>query len=311
MRLEQLEYLVVVSKCRSLSDASKRLFITQQSLGKSIMNLETELGVPLLTRTSKGCYLTNEGTTVVAEAREILDRVESLRTRFTTCPEISSSLTIVCCPAAHSSILPAAIESFSSKYPQANVTVLAKDSYLIPDLHRRLSACEDETVIGVLNIPDRLADLNNKITDDLEFYPLAEDYWVACMNKRNPLADQTSLSLKTLMRESLVMEYPDYPEVGIDRATLECYSEFGAPNVKKIVDSDALYYAAIEQNNYVGFASHFFDSGEVPDRPDIIFKEFQPAIESHIGCLYKKSQRDNQHVKTFLKCMEEQIATKM
>ena len=61
MRLEQLEYLVTISKCSSLSEASDRLFITQQSLGKAIKDLEDELGVRLLVRSNKGCTLTSEG----------------------------------------------------------------------------------------------------------------------------------------------------------------------------------------------------------------------------------------------------------
>lgn len=72
MRLEQLEYLVVISKCKSLSEASKRLFITQQSLGKSITNLEKELGVTLLTRASRGCYLTKEGLETLEAAKKHL-----------------------------------------------------------------------------------------------------------------------------------------------------------------------------------------------------------------------------------------------
>ena len=49
---------MMIAKCSSLTEASERLFITQQSLGKAMKDLETELGTKLLLRTNRGCVLT-------------------------------------------------------------------------------------------------------------------------------------------------------------------------------------------------------------------------------------------------------------
>lgn len=38
----------MIAKCSSLTEASEQLFITQQSLGKAIKDLEIELGTRLL-----------------------------------------------------------------------------------------------------------------------------------------------------------------------------------------------------------------------------------------------------------------------
>ena len=233
MRLEQLEYLVVISKCKSLSEASKRLFITQQSLGKSITNLEKELGVTLLTRACRGCYLTKEGVEVLDAAKGILHQIDELKSRYNTCNSIAGDLIVLCCPAVHETVLPATIETLSHKMPQMKVTALAKDSFHIPDLHRRLSNCGDETVVGVLNIPDCNTEQKNKIDANQEFQPLADDYWVACINKSHPLATKTNITLKELFKEPLVIEYPDYPEVSIDHVTLSHFEQFGKPNIKK------------------------------------------------------------------------------
>ena len=75
MRIEQLEYLLMISKCASLTEASERLFITQQSLGKAIRDLENELGVQLLVRNNRGCTLTKEGYEALQQAKEILDKI--------------------------------------------------------------------------------------------------------------------------------------------------------------------------------------------------------------------------------------------
>lgn len=221
MRLEQLEYLVAISKCKSLSEASKRLFITQQSLGKSITNLEKELGVTLLTRASRGCYLTKEGLETLEAAKNILQQVDQLKGRFSVCPEITGDITVLCCPAVHETVLSGAIDELSRRAPHTNVMALAKDSFLIPDMHRRLSECSEGAVVSVLNVPDDNVLLKSKISDDLEFLPLVDDYWVTCMSKNHPLAMKTNLTLKSLFNEPLIIEYPDYPEAGIDRITLD------------------------------------------------------------------------------------------
>lgn len=173
MRLEQLEYLVVISKCKSLSEASKRLFITQQSLGKSITNLEKELGVTLLTRASRGCYLTKEGLEVLDAAKGILQQIDQLKGRFSVCPEITGDITVLCCPAVHETVLSGAIDELSRRAPHMNVMALAKDSFLIPDMHRRLSECSEGTIVSVLNVPDDNVLLKSKISDDLEFCRLS------------------------------------------------------------------------------------------------------------------------------------------
>ena len=61
MYLEQLEYLLEISKHKSIASASTMVHLTPQALSLSIKRLEEELQVPLLTRTSKGVFLTEEG----------------------------------------------------------------------------------------------------------------------------------------------------------------------------------------------------------------------------------------------------------
>lgn len=60
-RLDLYKIFCVVAKCKSLSKASKELYMTQPAVSQAVMNLEKELGIRLFTRTSKGVTLTNDG----------------------------------------------------------------------------------------------------------------------------------------------------------------------------------------------------------------------------------------------------------
>ena len=73
MRIEQLEYVVELSKNTSINQASKKLFISQQSLSESLNHLEAELGFSIFIRTKNGVKLTPTGKKFVNEAQEILD----------------------------------------------------------------------------------------------------------------------------------------------------------------------------------------------------------------------------------------------
>ena len=52
MTLQQLRYIVEVSKCSTISKAAQSLFLTQPTLSKAIKDLEEELGICILERGS-------------------------------------------------------------------------------------------------------------------------------------------------------------------------------------------------------------------------------------------------------------------
>ena len=72
MTLQQLRYVDGVATCGSLSEASRRLFVTQPTLTESIRGLEEELRIAIFSRSSRGVTLTREGEEFLASARQIL-----------------------------------------------------------------------------------------------------------------------------------------------------------------------------------------------------------------------------------------------
>lgn len=311
MRLEQLEYLVAISQSNSLNEASKRLYISQQSLGKAIKNLEDELNVPLLVRTHNGCYLTKEGREVVDDAKEILWRISDLKTRYNVCSEVSGDVIVLACPVVHEAIMPNVLKLFQQSVPHTKITVIEKDTLLIPDMHKRMASCSDNTVISVLNIPNCLSELKRAVGpgSGLVFRPIVNDYWVACLNKRHPLANAPNLTLKMLLNEWLVVEYPDYPEYGIDYATLDYYTEHGSLKVNKVVDSQELMYSSITNDNYVGFATYLYIAkSDIGKRyPDVVFRNFTPTIDSQFGCLFSEDVANSRLCSLFFSILESQM----
>ena len=52
MTLQQLKYVTTVAQTGTISDAAKKLFISQPSLTKAVRELEKEMGITIFERTN-------------------------------------------------------------------------------------------------------------------------------------------------------------------------------------------------------------------------------------------------------------------
>lgn len=80
MELRQLRYFVAVARERNFTRAAEQLHIAQPPLSRQVQQLEEELGVQLLVRTGRPLRLTDAGRVFHEQAREILARVEQMKT---------------------------------------------------------------------------------------------------------------------------------------------------------------------------------------------------------------------------------------
>ena len=74
MEFRELTAFVAIVEEGGLSAASRRLHISQPALSQTMNNLERELAVKLLVRSSTGVQPTEAGTTFLVEARAVLAR---------------------------------------------------------------------------------------------------------------------------------------------------------------------------------------------------------------------------------------------
>ena len=87
MELRHLRYFVAVAAALNFTRAAARLHLAQPALSRQVADLEEELGVDLLKRTSHGVRLTEEGKLFLEEARGLLKGAEeSIRNASTGAP---------------------------------------------------------------------------------------------------------------------------------------------------------------------------------------------------------------------------------
>lgn len=78
MRIEHLQFLVEIAKCRSISTAAKKLYISQTGLSAIVNSIEAELNIQIFRRTNKGTVLTPEGEESMEIIQDILQKNDEL-----------------------------------------------------------------------------------------------------------------------------------------------------------------------------------------------------------------------------------------
>jgi DNA-binding transcriptional LysR family regulator len=194
MQLKQLEYLVQVISCRSLSQAAKNLYLSQPALSMAIQSLERELGFQLLQRTNHGVEPTYMGERVYQDAQRLLSDFNSMEQNWAQLHRARSAFTgtvrIVCCapisPFLEKSVLP----DLKRAYPNLTVQAMESNQAYFADFFR---PCHVDFAIG----DDFSPDLSNSAAwakaHGLTVVPLCPDQWKLAISARNPLSARTKL----------------------------------------------------------------------------------------------------------------------
>ena len=82
MNLQNMEYLIEISNCGSISAAAKRLFVTQPYLSKVLRETEKEYGLTIFTRGKNGIIPTESGRLFLDMSRDLIEHAKHFKTTF-------------------------------------------------------------------------------------------------------------------------------------------------------------------------------------------------------------------------------------
>ena len=78
MTITQLRCFVEVAKELNYAKAAANLYISQPAVSRHVIALENDLGVTLFSRSRHNVALTSAGMRFYSEAKDILERIESI-----------------------------------------------------------------------------------------------------------------------------------------------------------------------------------------------------------------------------------------
>lgn len=204
MELRALRYLVATADAGSVTQAAARLRVAQPAVSRQLRALEHELGATLLERTSRGVELTDAGQAFVADARELLSKLEEAASaaRARSRGEIGE-LRLGYAPSPTAELLPAALEAFEAVAPNVRVQTqdLGGDELL------------EWLTKGRLNVA-LMVDPGSICPANVQFYPLRRYAHCVAFAQRHPFAKLKRVPLSRVVEEPLVIyhrsEYAEY-----------------------------------------------------------------------------------------------------
>jgi DNA-binding transcriptional LysR family regulator len=200
--LRQLSYLVAIADHGTMTAAAAVCHVSQAAVSVGIIDLERQLGAKLLARhRGHGVTLTEVGTEVVRDARQLLDLAADLQSRARTHGRgLAGRLRLGCYTTLAPFYLPHLRDAFTEKFPDMEVDVTEGGQ---EDLQRMLRDGECEVALtydtGLGSaLPRRVVRVFNP-------------YFLLSAN--HPLADRPTLSIRDLADYDLIVYgVPPSPE---------------------------------------------------------------------------------------------------
>ena len=135
MNWNQLQYVVTITKEKSITRAAGKLFISQPSLTLSIQSLEKELGVTLFDRSRGEVTLTYAGSLFYEWAVSTLQSHHQLHLKLNDISQKTRHLIrIGISPHRSSIILPDILEHFYGEFPNSEIHIEEKPTFVLKKL---------------------------------------------------------------------------------------------------------------------------------------------------------------------------------
>lgn len=177
MHLKELTYIVTLADEQSISRAADKLYMAQSSLSQFLQQYESELGIELFVRTSKGIRPTSAGMLFIDNARSILTHYRLVQNELWDMAKLEGGnviLGISSFRARH--MLPKILTRFHQRYPKVLVDIVEENSMALEDM-----LVEGSIDLAIVALP------LTRLTHQVEFLKKDEIFLVA--NKNHPVME--------------------------------------------------------------------------------------------------------------------------
>ena len=290
MTLQQLKYVITVAKTGTITEAAKKLYISQPSLTNSIHELEKEMNLVIFNRTNKGISISKEGENFLGYARQVLEQAAILEDKYK-----GSGLgkKHFCVSTQHYSFAVNAFVDLIKEYGQEEYDFSLRETQtyeIIEDVTRLRSE------IGILFLNDFNETVISKIlkSNELEFHQLFIAKPHVFISRKHPLANKSVITNQ---------ELEIYPYLSFEQGehnsfyfSEEIFSDFERKKNIRVRDRATLFNLLIGLNGYT-VCSGVIDNrlngsdiiavpleGESPMR--IGYITHKKGIISSLGCSY-------------------------
>ncbi len=184
MNILHMRYAVEVAKIGSINKASEILLTAQPNLSRAIKDLESDLGIAIFDRSTKGMTLTPEGKEFISYATDILEQIDDVEKMYRVGLPKKQKFSISVPSASYISNAFARFSSFISANP-AEIFYKETDSYQAVQ-----NILNSECKLGIIRYAERFDRYFKAMLDEkgLSYELIAEFQYVLIMRKGSRLA---------------------------------------------------------------------------------------------------------------------------
>lgn len=191
--LRQLRAFLAVARRGSFTRAAEDVALSQSAVSLSVRQLENELGLKLLDRTTRQVQLTAIGSTLVATGSRLIDELDAtLRELRDIGEQHRGRVVMACVPAVARSLMPKCVVYCANKWPSISLSI---DDSAASEVIRKVARGEAEFGIASGEIA----------STDLLVQPLMDDPFRLVCRRDDPLAAKHSVRWTQLTGRRLVM----------------------------------------------------------------------------------------------------------
>ena len=210
MTLHQLKIFDAVAEHLNITQASRKVRISQPSVTKQLRLLERECGSKFYVKSGRGIRLTEEGRLFQVAVKPIVEQTEKLKRTFAnrTAATRSEKLIVGSTPSPAGFFLPALLKSFVQLHPTVHPTL--REGY--PHAIEEMVLNGEVEIALTTTFPDH---------SDLIVEPIHSEDIVAVVSAKHPLAIKKRLNRAELGQAPFVMTTRGRIAQEIERMGLE------------------------------------------------------------------------------------------
>ncbi len=272
--LRQLKVFVAVSRERSFSQAGQRIGLSQSAVSHSIKELESEMGIRLLDRTTREVLLTEAGEQLASRLDPLLDElnttlldVRSYGRQRSGTVRVAASQTI----SAH--LMPQCLAAGQRHYP--DITIRLSDR---PQQWVLQSVRNAEVDFGIIIGP--------LYVDDLKTEAILDEPFLLLCRQDDPLAQQMVVEWQMLNQRALVLQdYASGSRILIDKALQQQQIE---AQIVQAIGHPATLYPMVEAG--IGISILPALALPLPQGSTLLVRRITPEINRSVMLVRRKNR---------------------
>ncbi|MFK0293464.1 LysR family transcriptional regulator [Streptomyces sp. NPDC090442] len=288
-----LRYFVAVAEEGNLTRAAQRLYVSQPALTKQIKQLESQLGVPLFTRSRSGMALTAAGRTLAERVPELLaDWDRTLRETKGTASRAQHVLRVGFVASGANEATPRIVAEFARRRPGWRAE-MRQAAWSNPSAG--LADSEADVALVRLPFPGQ---------DALRVAPLFTEPRCVALAEGHPLAAHEVIPFRELWDEPFVAAPP---ETGRWRDYwLATDAREGRPvRIGAVTNQPDDWLSAIANGYGIALAPE--SAARFYARPGITYRAVTGVSPSQVGVAWAPADDANPVVREFVRCCEQLV----